>query len=116
MRSLPWIAVFLCISPCVALADESAGPLDLEAESLRPGLVAEYRSLTDGEATVHRVEPKPAFYLGHSSPHPRIPPGPFEVVWTGIVHLQDPPPISFTAFVGAELTVQAHAATSLQAP
>jgi glucose/arabinose dehydrogenase/mono/diheme cytochrome c family protein len=114
MRSLPWVAVALCLSPSFAFADKPAGPLDLETESLRPGLVAEYRSLIDPDAVIHRVEPKPAFYLAHSSPHPRIPPGPFELVWIGIIHLQDPSPISFSTFVGGELAMQVDGMTVLR--
>ena len=64
-----------------------AAPLDLDPEELQPGLVAEYRSLVDSKATVLRVEPKPAFTLGRSSPHPRLPPGPFEVTWNVDPHL-----------------------------
>ena len=80
-------------------------PLDLEPEHLQPGLVAEYRSASEADAIIRRIDAKPAFHLGHSSPHPRIPPGPFEVVWTGIIHLQDSAPISFSAYCGGELTV-----------
>src|SRR6476659_10043362 len=83
----------------------AAGPLDLEPEDLKPGLVAEYRSAADAKATVTRIEPKPAFTLGRSSPHPRIPPGPFEVTWTGVVSIRDPGPIAFSAFVGGDLSV-----------
>ncbi|HVR86187.1 MAG TPA: hypothetical protein VMU54_17830, partial [Planctomycetota bacterium] len=48
---------------------------------------------------------KPAFTLGHSSPHPRISPGPFEVSWTGVVLIQDAEPILFDAFVGGDVAV-----------
>jgi len=71
-------------------------------EDLQPGLVAEYRSLVDPAATVTRVDPKPAYSLGESSPHPRIPPGPFEVVWTGFILIQDVDPITF----GGDATIE----------
>src|SRR6478736_2643196 len=80
-------------------------PLDLEPSELTPGLVAHYRSIAEPDATVYRVEPKPAFYLGRSSPHPRIPPGPFEVTYTGVVSIRDPGPIAFSAFVGGDVSV-----------
>ena len=79
-----------------AAADKPAGRLELEAGELRSGLVAEYRSLADAKAIVTRIEPKPAFTLGRSSPHPRIPAGPFEVTWSGVLTIRDPGPISFS--------------------
>ncbi len=91
-----------------------AGPLEVEPDELRGGIVARYRSLTDREATLTRVDAKLAFYLGQSSPHPRIPPGPFEVTWTGVLRLNDPAPISFEAFVCGELTVEVDGVTVLQ--
>src|SRR5438067_1882650 len=72
-----------------------AGPLDVEVDDLRPGLAAQYRSLVDRDCSLSRIEAKPAFYLGFSSPHPRLPPGPFEVTWTGVLFLKDPAPIRF---------------------
>src|SRR5262249_15173455 len=54
----------------------------------------------------HRVDPKPAFTLGRSSPHPRLPPGAFEVVWTGLLQVREPEPISFHANLGGEVTVE----------
>src|SRR5262245_19751789 len=83
----------------------SAGPLELEPEELRNGLVAEYRSLVDAKATLTRVDAKPAFHLGRSSPHPRIPPGFFEVTWNGVISIRDSGPITISAFVGGELSV-----------
>src|SRR5262245_17390746 len=75
------------------------GPLEAEPEGLRPGLVAHYRSLAGQEATLDRIDAKPAFRLSASSPHPRIPPGPFEVVWTGALYVTDPAPVTFDAYV-----------------
>ena len=74
-----------------------AAPLDLEPGDLKPGLVAEYRCVAEPKATVARIEPKPAFTLGRSSPHPRLPPGPFEVTYTGVLQIKETGPIAFAA-------------------
>ncbi len=74
-------------------------------EDLRPGLVAVYRSLEKDGGTMARIDAKPAFALGRSSPHPRIAPGPFEVLWTGVLSIQDEEPISFGAFLGGEIKI-----------
>ncbi len=79
------------------------GPLRVAGDELKPGLLAVYRS---GDRTVSRIDPRPAFALGHSSPHPRIPPGPFEASWTGAVTILDQDAISFDAFVGGEVSVE----------
>jgi glucose/arabinose dehydrogenase/cytochrome c551/c552 len=92
----------------------AAGPLDAEFDDLRPGLVAVYRSSADKNAVLTRVDAKPAFTLGHSSPHPRLPPGPFEVTWTGVLVLRDKSPISFDAYVGGELTMEVDCVRVLQ--
>src|SRR5262249_9835654 len=89
-----------------AAGGEPPGPLDVEPEGLRPGLAAVYRSDSQDGPTLHRIEPKPAFCLGHSSPHPRIPPGRFEVAWSGILQVNDPGPIRFSAYLGGELSVE----------
>jgi mono/diheme cytochrome c family protein len=96
------LLVGLLAAPLAPAAD---GRLDPEPDDLKPGLVAEYRSVADPKATVTRIEPKPAFTLGRSSPHPRIPPGPFEVTWTGVVSIRDPGPITFSTFVGGDVSV-----------
>lgn len=93
-------AMTLCV-----LASPIAAPLELEPGDLKPGLVAEYRSVAEPKARVGRIEPKPAFALGRSSPHPRIPPGPFEVTYTGAIHIKEGGSIAFSAFVGGEVTV-----------
>ena len=102
------IVVFLMGASGVPLygGAEQSGSLDVEPEELRPGLLAHYRSLADRDATLYRLDAKPAFYLGHSSPHPRIPPGPFEVVWTGVLNLTDPAPLMLDAFVCGDVTVE----------
>src|SRR4051812_12954051 len=91
----------------------AAGPLDLDPDDLRPGLVGAYHSLAEPRAAAARIDPKPAFTLGRSSPHPRIPPGPFEVTWTGVLSIRDPGPLAFSAIVGGELTVTVDGVTVL---
>jgi hypothetical protein len=93
----------LAVAP--AVGGELRAPLDVEPEGLRPGLAAVYRAVAPGDPSLHRIDPKPAFSLGHSSPHPRIPPGAFEVGWDGIIQVNDPGPIAFGAFLGGELDV-----------
>src|SRR5262249_21471271 len=90
----------------VALALPGAAPLDVEPEDIRPGLVAEYRSHALERAVLTRIEAKPAFTLGDSSPHPRLPPGPFEVTWTGVILIREPGPISFEAFAGGDVSLE----------
>src|ERR1051325_7441592 len=88
----------------IAAAEGSQGPIDVEPEALRPGLVASYRSLGDEARELRRIDPKPAFTLGRSPPHPRLPAGPFEVLWNGVLFVQDPGPITFHAFLGGKLS------------
>jgi mono/diheme cytochrome c family protein len=97
-----------------ASAAEPHGPLDVDPEALRPGLTATYRSLGAGGESLQRVDPKPTFSMGASSPHPRIPPGPFEAVWTGILLVQDPGTIAFSAFLGGEVTMDVDGVTVLR--
>ena len=82
-----------------------AAPIDLEPGDLKPGLVAEYRSVAEKDARVSRIEAKSAFTLDRSSPHPRLPPGPFELTYTGVLQIKERGPITFSAFAGGELTV-----------
>src|SRR5215468_7716192 len=98
----------------LCLLTTPTAPLDLEPGDLKPGLVAEYRSVAEPEARVTRIEPKPAFTLGRSSPHPRIPPGPFEVTWNGVLQIKEAGAITFLAFVGGELTVTVDGTTVLE--
>jgi hypothetical protein len=93
---------------------EKAAALDVEWDELQPGLVAHYRSLVDRSAALYRIDAKPAFYLGHSSPHPRLPPGRFEVVWTGVLNLADPAPVTFDAHVCGEVTIEVNGVTVLK--
>src|SRR5688572_12967105 len=101
------VLILVCLAPHARPDEPRRGrPLDAEAEDLRAGLVASYRSLADADATLTRTDPTPAFTLGHSSPHPRIPPGPFAVAWDGVLVLSDPGPLSFHAYVCGEVTVE----------
>ncbi len=96
------VTLFSMILLSVPAAD---GRLELEPDDLRPGLVAQYRSLADEKAKASRIEPKPAFTLGRSSPHLRLPAGPFEVIYTGGISIRDTGPLSFSAFVGGEIVL-----------
>src|SRR5262249_42166175 len=100
--------------PAAAVQARAFQPLDIEPEDVRPGLLAAYRSLVDRDTSFSRPEPKPAFYLGNSSPHPRLPPGPFEVTWSGLLLIKENAPLSFHAFVGGEVSVELDAVTVLQ--
>src|SRR5262249_17011691 len=97
-----------------AFGGQPARPLDVEPEGLRPGLAAVYRSVAPGGPSLHRVDLKPAFSLAHSNPHPRIPHGLFEVVWNGIIQVNDPGPIAFQAFLGGEVSVEVDGVTVLR--
>jgi cbb3-type cytochrome oxidase cytochrome c subunit len=111
MKARFWVPGLLALLLVPSLRGK---PLDVEADSLRPGLVAQYRSLADKDATLTRIDAKAAFHLGHSSPHPRIPAGPFEVVWTGVLDLKDASPIAFDAYLCGELTVEVDGIVVLQ--
>jgi len=97
------------IGPSVAAQNRD----DADFDSLRPGLIANYRSLVDAGAAFDRIEAKPAFSLGRSNPHARIPPGPFEAVWTGTLYVKDPGPIRFDGFVCGEVTAEIDGITVL---
>ncbi len=96
-----------------AAAEPKPGALEVEPQEVRPGLVAHYRSLIGTEAVLDRVEAKPAFFLSDSSPHPRIPPGPFEAAWTGTLRLADKGPLTFEALVCGEVTMEVDGVTVL---
>src|SRR4051812_36212857 len=81
-------------------------PVKVAGDEVKPGLVAVYRSLVDPGATLTRIDAKPGFTLGGSSPHPRIPPGPFEVVWTGLLLIQDLDAIVFDPAVTGDVTLE----------
>src|SRR5262249_51364443 len=49
-----------------------------------------------------------------SSPHPRIPAGPFAVDWTGMLYVKDPGPITFDGFVCGEVTMEVDGLPVLQ--
>src|SRR5262245_42730841 len=67
-------------------------PAALAEADLRPGLLGVYRSLIDG-ASFERIDRVPHFALDRSSPHPRIPPGPFEVRFSGVLWVEEEPPL-----------------------
>jgi mono/diheme cytochrome c family protein len=90
------------------------GPLDVEPEDVRAGLLGVYTSLVDKEAILVRVDNQPALAWGHASPHLRLPAGPLEVIWTGLLLVKDAGPLSFEAFVGGDLTLKVDGVTVLE--
>lgn len=109
-----WCAIAVCVVWAGADAGgQPPGRLDLEPGELQPGLVAEYHSIAEPKSMLSRIEAKPAFHLGRSSPHPRLPSGPFEVHWTSVLALKEPGPLTFSAFAGGELTIQVDGETVL---
>src|SRR5687768_16552556 len=106
------ISAAICFATSPAPADED----DEQIEKLEPGLVAMYRSLAPGseDATLARIEARPAFVLGRSSPHPRIPPGPFGVVWKGRLEQTSPDQVRFGAYVAGEVTVTVNGVAVVQ--
>lgn len=62
-------------------------------DTLRPGLATELRA---GDVVVRRVDPKPALAWGVEHPHPRLPPGPYAVTWTGWLQVLEPDVLSFS--------------------
>src|SRR5437763_743808 len=57
-----WACGFLVLMIAPPLCAKPPRPLDVESDDLRPGLVARYRSLTDREAILTRIDLKPAFH------------------------------------------------------
>lgn len=95
---------------------ELADLQDADELELRAGLVAAYRSLsTTGAArALMRIDPKPAFSWGESSPHPRLAPGAFEAAWSGVIEFFEPRPVRFGAYAAGEVTVIIDGETVLQ--
>ena len=97
--------IFLLLLHLAALS--VYGAESSNGSEFRPGLLAEYRSLTKNPAVppVRRIDAKPSFSLGDMNPHPRLPPGPFSVTWTGRIDLDGDEQIRFGAFLSGELLV-----------
>jgi hypothetical protein len=100
-----------------AADDDDDEDEDDSGEVLEPGLVAVYRSLDPAQvdATLTRIDAKPAFAIGDASPHPRIPAGPFEVVWTGLLDQTGDAPVRFGGYLGGTVTVHLDGTTVLDA-
>lgn len=79
----------------------------IDETTLIPGLVAHYRAAGPHGAMAHvaRIDAKPAFTWGASSPHPRLPPGPFEVEWSGQFVIHEVESLRFAAHVDGEVCV-----------
>src|SRR5262245_29921330 len=100
------------LAPTILRADESNTAEDAideqsddEQPALGAGLIATYTSLVDANSAVTRVDAKPSFYITEGSPHPRMPAGPFQVVWRGEIVWRESAPVSFFAFVRGQLTI-----------
>ncbi len=101
--------------PSGSATTEQPGESKSDPPELQPGLVAQYHSLAtaDSRAALVRIDRKPAFRLGDSSPHPRIAPGPFEATWTGFIEVDSDDPVRFDALVGGELAIELGGVTVL---
>lgn len=97
-------------------APESADLRDVDELGLRPGLVGVYRSLSSMEQArpLVRIDSKPAFRWGKSSPHPRLAPGPFEAVWCGVIEFFEPQPVRFGAYAAGDVRVEIDGITVLR--
>src|SRR5882724_187657 len=97
--------IFLLLLHLAALSVCGAEPSN--GSEFQPGLLAEYRSLTNNPAVlpVRRIDAKPSFTSGGMTPHPRLPPGHFSVTWTGRIDVDGDEPIRFGAFLSGELMV-----------
>jgi cytochrome c2/glucose/arabinose dehydrogenase len=60
------------------------------------------------------VDAKPAFFLGDGSLHPSLPPGPFEVGWSGSLRIEEAGPFRFAAFVRGDVLVEVDGMTALE--
>jgi glucose/arabinose dehydrogenase/mono/diheme cytochrome c family protein len=104
-KSLGFLGPLLALMVGVGGLPRAAGAQPDDAPEPEPGLIATYRSLADPAAQFVRIDAKPSFTWGLSSPHPRLPPGRFAVTWTGLLLLREAEPVRFGAFVGGELSV-----------
>lgn len=108
------LLAWLLLGNATSHAQLKQKPADIEPEETQPGLEAQYRSLVDPHAMLSRLDPKPTFNLGLSSPHPRLPTGPFEVVWSGQLLIRDSGPISFSAYLCGQIDMQVDGVTVLK--
>src|SRR5205814_3060915 len=89
-------------------ARSGAGPItEAQTKALRSGLLAEYRTLMEesGAPPLRRIDSKPSFTWANSSPHPRLPGGPFEVTWTGSIDLKDKDAFHFSVWLSGEVRI-----------
>jgi mono/diheme cytochrome c family protein/glucose/arabinose dehydrogenase len=123
MRVLPWLAgvgALAALGVAAYLWIGHAEPLPLEippepvpvvenAEideaALRPGLQAIYQSLADESARVARIDLKPNFTWGNSSPHPLLPPKSWQATWSGVLLVREKDSITFSSQLSGTVTV-----------
>src|ERR1051325_1277567 len=98
-----WSLLLIVLLTCSSQGQEPV-EIDDPATELRPGLAAEYRSVTTSAAFT-TIELKPSFTWDTSSPHPRIPSGPFEGTWKGLIDVRTKEPIRWSALISGEITV-----------
>ena len=62
------VLFYVLTTSIVPAADPPSGRLDLDAEDVRPGLVAEYRSIADPKASVTRMEAEAGLHTWQLQP------------------------------------------------
>ncbi|MCH7988177.1 MAG: c-type cytochrome, partial [Planctomycetes bacterium] len=75
---------------------------DEEAEDFPPGMLARYSA---GGKTIQRVDPDISFVWGVAAPDQRIPPGPFEVQWKGLLLNRENNAYRFHVFLDGAVTL-----------
>lgn len=120
--SLPWSILVGSLSACFLIGLARADEAD-DAEESAPGLVSlvrtrEWRdaqrrdarkrpsSPTGDASEVIRVVTKPDFALAEGAVHPRLPVGPFEIVYEGTLEIREPESIRLGAFLRGELELR----------
>jgi len=91
----------------VALAVSAGASGNDETPSLAAGLVGRYYVGEPAERApaLERVDPTLAFDWSDGSPDERLPPGPFTVVWTGFLRLDDDGDVRFSSRGNGRLRV-----------
>ncbi|HUG91669.1 MAG TPA: PQQ-dependent sugar dehydrogenase [Planctomycetaceae bacterium] len=95
-----FLAVLLAAASSAAAQDDSD-------EDFPPGLVARYAA---GGRTVERVDPDVAFVWNGDAPDVRLPHGPFEAAWEGLLLVREPGEYRFHVYVHGEAAVEVEGA------